>query len=198
MRHLIVIIIFLNLFVGCILDDNIFPEKWPNGIIKYRFTNSISEENREKIVSIMNEIETFCPNIHFIQWPKGDYVVKIYTGKYNRGTIGYSKKTFISFFDFSEHVIRHELCHTIGLNHEHQRPDRKKYIIIDKNNFSKEYYDDLKKLSKKYFIYNYKKFEYDYKSITHYSNIKTIEGNTIYSNNYFSDIDKQKINEMYK
>ena len=62
-------------------------------------------------------------------------------------------------------TVTHEMGHTIGLLHEHQRPDRTTYIVFDEANVDKPFitgnYD--------FFTYNYQVIGlYDYASVMHY------------------------------
>ncbi len=72
-------------------------------------------------------------------------------------------------------VIIHELGHCLGLVHEHQRPDRDSYVIINWDNIltGKEYNFDIMDNP----LYIEQNFTYDYTSIMHYeSNAFSING----------------------
>jgi len=67
----------------------------------------------------------------------------------------------------SHGTIIHEMLHTLGLAHEHKRPDRDEYvtIVFEKIQPGKEY--NFEKMSEECFtIFG---LSYDYESVLHYS-----------------------------
>jgi len=103
--------------------------------------------------------------------------------------------------------VMHEIGHSLGLYHEHSRPDRDNYVkIILHNvlerarfNFNKQPHSRIDSLGT----------PYDYKSMMHYSatafgsgkiTIQTKDRNMQYvigQRTGFSEIDKKQINLMY-
>ena len=65
----------------------------------------------------------------------------------------------------SKGTIMHELGHVLGFWHEHNRPDRDKYVTIIKENIRPGANFDFKTASPYQVIYSK---EYDYGSIMHY------------------------------
>jgi hypothetical protein len=47
-----------------------------------------------------------------------------------------SRKFFLNSGQFSKSVAMHEFIHALGFNHEHNRPDRDKYVTINYRNIS--------------------------------------------------------------
>ncbi|GIY87825.1 zinc metalloproteinase nas-6 [Caerostris extrusa] len=65
-------------------------------------------------------------------------------------------------------TILHELMHALGFEHEHNRPDRGKYLIINWRNIQTDDKDQFKKVSKRKYIWN--NFPMDFDSIMMYEN----------------------------
>lgn len=63
-------------------------------------------------------------------------------------------------------MVLHELGHVLGLYHEHSRPDRDNYIIVNDNNIRADKEKEFKKYSEVYV--NTYGVDYDYSSIMHY------------------------------
>lgn len=66
-------------------------------------------------------------------------------------------------------VVAHEIAHTLGLMHEHQRPDRDDYVIINKENIDDSHHSDFSMIQSK-FIEDLG-VPYDYASDMHYRSI---------------------------
>jgi hypothetical protein len=138
-------------------------------------------------------------------------------GESSKATLGYNKyNNKIYLHDLIS--IYHEIIHSLGRIHEHQRIDRNKYLYVNLDFV----YDEKQSLmiNHNYFIHNDPDnmyFFYDYNSIMHYClSFKDISFNSVntitfsnfvtknpsyqleYSNLYFSKLDIQKLNFMYK
>lgn len=206
MKKIIIGLICLFCLISCYNNDSDnTPTKWPNNEIRYKFKN-ISEENKNKILEIMNEIESFF-NIKFKKSEKTKHVLKIMNGNSNSSSLGYKKYPKLILYNFEKHIIRHELFHILGFTHEHQRPDRDNYLIISSAVYRTDYKKDMEKLSEEYFIYDYTHYLYDIKSISHYTSFfmgdglayfLTKKSKYVYPNETFSELDIQKINEIYQ
>ena len=67
---------------------------------------------------------------------------------------------------FSPSTIMHELFHTLGVSHYHQRSDRDKYVIIHWDNITPDHHHDYcKDRSGEKSTYG---TDYDFKSFMHY------------------------------
>ena len=123
--------------------------RWPSGIIRYRFNDGISDSNKQAIRNAMSTWENTTGKLKFVEventwynalgWITGTnwHVVisdKTVNDRGGQSTLGYGPWKFIDFSDYSNRTTLHELGHTIGLYHEHQRYDRDKYIIINWSN----------------------------------------------------------------
>ena len=74
----------------------------------------------------------------------------------------------VDVFYFQEGVAVHEILHTLGLWHEHQRPDRDDYITIHKDNI-KQWSSPNFDISPDNTVHH-TSFPYDYSSVMHYDN----------------------------
>lgn len=121
------------------------PKTWKDGVIPFTFDRSVSAHHRRRIEDDMTEIEDRTGCIEFVERDgERDHVV-ITRDIGNESQVGRAGgRQYLSFDndcckgrhnDRNTHL--HELCHTIGLNHEHQRRDRDKYVKIDFDNIPK-------------------------------------------------------------
>jgi astacin (peptidase family M12A) len=102
--------------------------------------------------------------------------------------------------------IIHEVGHTIGLKHEHQRPDRDDFVTVHVNNVQAERAHNFEKLSASSVITT---TVYDFQSIMHYSSttfskdpsmLRTIDGNhgeVLDNSTSPMPLDAQLVNESY-
>ena len=160
--------------------------RWTRGELVYRFNGQTADQqalfvqactawtvgtalrciertNQINFVNVVTHSGEGCGGFHFTSCSAvgmigvGSQVFEVYVTHWSPGLIG---------------VIQHEIGHALGLIHEHQRPDRDDYVIINsanirpgaEHNFTKE--DDATVLT-----------EYDYTSSMHYSNC-TFEKNS--------------------
>ncbi|EFX86900.1 hypothetical protein DAPPUDRAFT_312315 [Daphnia pulex] len=103
----------------------------------------------------------------------------------------------------------HELMHTIGFEHEHQRPDRDNYVSINWDNIKPEHrFEFIKKSAGQV---NTLGLPYDYGSVMHYPKvvfaidrhvpvITALKGNPseLGQRAGFSALDVKKMNKLYK
>ncbi|XP_057335483.1 bone morphogenetic protein 1-like [Microplitis mediator] len=149
-------------------NDNL----WDEGIIPYEIDNSYTGQQRKLIKQAMRHWEQstclkFFPRIkeldkHYVVFAKQQCGCCSFVGKQ------LSAMQILSMADncMSLGMILHELGHTIGLHHEHSRPDRDKYVEVlnanimigEERNFAKESENNSTTLGQ----------AYDYDSIMHY------------------------------
>lgn len=203
----ILTILFLT---GCGKDPKTInhPVIWDAKTIKYRYVNGDGDcETCEKVLDKIYQ----KTGISFVQVDEpGDYIIDIrfVPGIVAVSTVGLQKDSFINFpYDPSDYVLYHEFFHMLSLQHEHQQPNRNKHIDINLNNIYQPAHKWFKILSRDSFPYNVDNYEYDLKSIMHYHDniysngkgptMKTKKGGKIYKNNKPSEMDWQKLNDMY-
>ena len=184
---------------------------WPHGKIPYTYEQNFPYSDRLYIETCMLEWERetnvdfeYCHNCE-----KEYYVLVIVKDKNtdnpaSSSSVGYGPSPAIIFGQIGQHVVIHELGHVIGFLHEHQRPDRDEYIKINYSNIDKSSIFCFEKRPQEEFVYNYKKFPYDYTSIMHYYNTtfskngkKTIESPIPTGNDLPSKLDILKVIDIY-
>jgi len=197
--------------------------KWPKApkTIDYRFGKSVSDATKNGVRSAMTEWEAATNNrIKYREisnsgwnqfvWGLGVYWhIWIHEEDIDAG--GYSSLGYVPWSAITikankgnDRTYRHELGHSLGLIHEHQRPDRDDYVIVIKDNIKPEFkYAFDKYLKTSCQTYG----EFDFKSIMLYpsdafskngqSTITKKDGTTWGVNYYLSAMDKEKIKEIY-
>jgi len=213
---IILIVIVGMSSIGCELWEEFDPKaprysearKWTDGIVYYKFHDNVDEDSKDVIVDCMMDFEDFS-SLQFIEDNSKKYFVTIKISTRSRNcitNIGMYKSTLELINTQSNKTIKHELGHAIGLHHEHQREDRNKYVKILWDNIKESKYRNFAIVKDDLIPENL--FEYDKKSIMHYSpfafsingkdTIKSIDG-AFYD--FFgvavTDIDIQKIQHLY-
>ena len=180
------------------------PFLWKDGRIPYCYADSFTVAEKMLIEDAMSDWE-HSNVIKFYEESCDSGVVHIVKGNSNFSSFGSQSLSIITLYNINYRAVAHELGHTIGLMHEHQRPDRDDYIYIHYENVLSNKVDQFYKLNKSYFYYDYKKYTYDYKSIMHYysrafsaNGQETIESpETIDNNNVITETDYRKVEYMY-
>jgi hypothetical protein len=106
-------------------------------------------------------------------------------------------------------TVLHEMMHTLGFVHEHQRPDRDQYVTVQLDNIETQYQYAYDKMNPDQV--NLQNLRYDYDSVMHYfyngfgingrTTLVTKDSSKQYSigmSNVFSKCDLEKINKMYQ
>lgn len=166
-------ILIIATLISCTVPDH---ETWPNGSIPFMLVG-INRDEAKNIIEAMYLWEAASMGrIQFRFQPDNPdgysstntlYIVKneIISGAFGSGY--FPDKINVLFLDrFDQRAILHELGHKIGLEHEHQRPDRDMFITIDWAKVDPEYASQFTYLKPD--LYDYTNYAYDYDSVMHY------------------------------
>uniref|UniRef100_A0A9J2P9C0 Metalloendopeptidase n=1 Tax=Ascaris lumbricoides TaxID=6252 RepID=A0A9J2P9C0_ASCLU len=186
-------------------------KKWPNARIPYAISSEYNERERAVLARAFQEYHTrtcvrFSPRTAFDH----DY---LYIGKIDGcfsdvGRAGGRQELSLDHGCLQYDTAIHELMHSVGFFHEHERWDRDKYITILWHNIDEEAYDQFGKVDLSESSYYGQ--PYDYHSIMHYDSLafskngletliaKRSEMTLVMGSAVdFSTIDLAKINQMY-
>jgi hypothetical protein len=114
---------------------------WPNGVVPYTIDSSVSTTHRSRITASIKEWQAKTA----VRWVprKNEAAYVTFTEPANNNicsaNLGHVANTrrYVYLRDSDTKgtcnlgVVVHEMGHTIGLVHEHQRPDRDQYVKID-------------------------------------------------------------------
>ncbi|MCM2352742.1 MAG: M12 family metallopeptidase [Pseudobdellovibrio sp.] len=146
-------------------------QPWQNGIVPVEFDKTISKDYRSRFMAAC-KVWSDAANVHCRLRKSTDANYLFVTDKNSRcwtdvGS-GSGRREFNFSFDWcwEKTKLIHELGHVLGFMHEHQRPDRDKYLKVNLANAG-EYAFAYEKLS---FGPLDKSTPYDFMSIMHYWN----------------------------
>lgn len=200
----LLIILFLT---GCKNENPI--TKWEGGIIPYYFKGNFSNQDIATIEDGMKRWEqTAGVDFQKVTPRAGAYRIEKVSDDKWQSSIGENNSFCYMIFgsggDALEHII-HELGHGLGLLHEHQRPDREKYIIIVYSNILQSFVFNFE--AKDNPLITEVNYAYDYQSVMHYGNsafsangsdtIVLIDSGKTLERALISTIDAAKAQEIY-
>ncbi|SFF00588.1 Astacin (Peptidase family M12A) [Paenibacillus algorifonticola] len=141
---------------------------WPRGKVFYAFDANVPASTQQDIKKAMSAIAQACPGISFsLRGTEPNYVLfKIGLGHSSYvGMIG-GKQLITLGVNYVLGNIIHEIGHTLGLLHEHTKPNRDTYITVSMGNIPANKQSN-------FVIINhpelFKSLKYDWGSIMHYS-----------------------------
>jgi astacin (peptidase family M12A) len=131
--------------------DEVFPvsllnsayqlNTWPDGLVPFEFDANVTAANQTNMLNAMAVLQGVA-NVNFQQCAQnvciGPNYVHIQNSTVNNSLVGMSGPGAvinITSWNF-QFIIVHELMHCLGILHEHQRPDRDTYLLINNNNVS--------------------------------------------------------------
>jgi hypothetical protein len=207
-RKMLKLTIILILFsYSCSFDFTI--GKWEDGIIPYYLKGEFSGNDLQNIRDAMDNWENVC-GVRFekVSPRSSAYAIIRVSRNEWESSIGENNSQCHMIFGSSisdVSVITHELGHCLGLLHEHQRPDRDNYVIINWYNIltGKEFNFEIMDNP----LYIEQNYNYDYTSIMHYApyafskngnpTIKAIDGSTIDPAENITDLDAGHAKAIY-
>lgn len=115
-------------------------DRWPNNTVYYEIDPNLYNKSelpdQSRITVAIQEIE-YNTNIRFVKHTtESNYVKFIYNANgcsSSVGMIGGMQKIRLADWATKGNVI-HEICHALGLLHEHSKPGRDKYVTIVEDN----------------------------------------------------------------
>jgi len=203
-------------------DDNVFiNSRWSNGIVPFIIQNGFTDAEKEIIIDAMNHIASNTNVCFRLRTTEAHYIkFKKYTAQqlgFSGGSSYLGKCSYcidgqeISLSSVSNRVVRHEICHALGLLHEQSREDRNNFVEILTDNILSGMEHNFQQA-----IYTSTDVgTYDFASIMHYfstafgkttkaaGTLQTIKRKSNPSDQSFgntqvlSNGDKQGINSMY-
>lgn len=144
---------------------------WPNGRVRYEFHHSCGEKCKKAIAGAISEITQQVPCVTFTKTRSDHHILVKADEDGCWATLGYTgrrrgqQKLNLGNGCKIKGIAIHELFHSLGMRHEHVRPDRDHYVTVHWNNIQSDYwktwYKTVPTMSTKE--------PYDYLSIMHYS-----------------------------
>ena len=198
------LILLVLLFTGCGIENIAQSIPWENGQIPYCFVDNFTVAEQRVIENAMHTW-MLSGKITFIRKTYPDtFMLLIYKDSGNWATMGFQENAELTLKNIDSQTVEHELGHVIGLQHEHQRPDRDKYILIMTQNIDPSNAYNFDKLPRNYWGYSYSQIPFDYNSIMIYdtnafsiNGKSTIISTTPINNNCISNFDLDKVILMY-
>ncbi|EDO33955.1 predicted protein, partial [Nematostella vectensis] len=144
---------------------------WPNAVIPYEFDCSIG--NKQECLSTSQSMAEWESKtcIRFVKRTTETAYLSFFRGQGCWGHLGHTAnyKSQISIGDNCDfqYVMSHEIGHSVGFWHEHNRPDRDNYIQVLWENVVDEFHDAFEKRKWGTEVTDYGS-QYDFASIMHY------------------------------
>lgn len=147
--------------------------RWPNATVSYDVDKSLDQQAKDVVIAAMKYIQSVSCVRFEVKDETTEHYVLIRPGRTCSSKVGMRRgsgfqQMIINGNACSKGSIIHELLHCLGFLHMHMANDRDEYIKINWQNIKEQ-----AKLNFKQFTAHVSMFktEYDYDSITHYSEV---------------------------
>lgn len=151
-----------------------YGRPWPGGKVRYRFSSDAKfradKESKQRIREAVRIVEERT-DIDWIELPEqagatGSFVeIRIWDKRWGSAQVGFvGDKQVVNLPSVpSVRLVLHEFGHVMGLGHEHQHPDRDKFVKVDRSCVPEEHRESFAPRSK-----HVVSRSYDVDSIMHY------------------------------
>ncbi|MEM7574195.1 MAG: zinc-dependent metalloprotease [Bacteroidota bacterium] len=143
---------------------------WPGGIIPYYFANAaLTNADKERLVRIMGELSANTNLCFFPQTDESEALdierrVQNFSFSQNIGYV-YGDNLIVFGGPPNDWLAYHEIGHSLGFWHEHQRPDRDSFVEVRLPNIDPDFLQAFNIIPANDFsLLN----DYDYESVMHY------------------------------
>ncbi len=109
---------------------------WPNGVVPYEFTNTLSVAQQQTYLHGLREWE-LAANVKFVSHSNQTrwILFTFNSNNFNNVSSGYDPQV-ISISSLSRAQVTHEMGHSFGFLHENIRPDQTNFLTVISNNVS--------------------------------------------------------------
>ncbi|KAI6224012.1 Metalloendopeptidase [Aphelenchoides besseyi] len=142
--------------------------RWENNVVPYVISATYSKHERYAIRVALTQLRIRTCFKFPERTNQRDYVsIEKRDGCYSHlGRMGGAQVLSLGRGCVHKSVIQHEILHALGIQHEHQRPDRDNYIRVLYNHIQRGMESQVEKLS--HSNVDLHDLRYDYRSIMHY------------------------------
>lgn len=140
---------------------------WPNAQVPYEFVPAIAQADRDRMRDAMDMIEAVSAVRFVPKWSTAPNWVEIRLStipNVSSSEVGFrgGRQRIEQWPGFSTFGNLHELMHTLGFYHEHQRPDRDNFVTINWNQIQSGFGSNFN------IVNETMQGAYDYDSLMHY------------------------------
>jgi hypothetical protein len=141
---------------------------WTNGDVPYEFQAEVTAENRQRTIDMMNRLQTLA-NLRFFPRTNQGQFIRFQNSNSNSSPVGMQSNgnTIQMVSWWNEIVIAHEIFHSLGFFHQHQRPDRDNYVRVIKDNICPDNFKANFPIEADATVTS--NIPYDFQSMMHYS-----------------------------